>query len=35
MLGADEVLKYGNAEPFFGPLMGGMIKGFLPSKPTK
>jgi hypothetical protein len=35
MLGTDEVLKYGNAEPFFGPLMGGMIKGFLPAKPSK
>jgi hypothetical protein len=35
MLGADEVLKYGNAEPFFGPLMGGILKGVLPAKPTK
>jgi hypothetical protein len=35
MLGADEVYKYGNAEPVFGPLMGGMITGFLPRKPSK
>jgi len=35
MLGTDEILKYANVEPFFGPLMGGILKGVLPEKPTK
>ena len=36
MLGADEILKYANVEPFFGPLMGGALKSILPvpEKPT-
>jgi len=35
MLGTDEILKYANVEPFFGPLLGGALKGILPEKPTK
>jgi hypothetical protein len=34
MLGADEVLKYANVEPFCGPLMGSVLKGVLPEKPN-
>lgn len=35
MLGADEVMKYADVEPFFGPLMGGILKGVLPEKHIK
>src|ERR1700734_1125242 len=34
MLGADEILKQANVEPFFGPLLGGALKAVLPQKPT-
>ena len=32
MLGAYEVLKYSNVDPFFGPLLGGALKTVLPEK---
>jgi hypothetical protein len=34
MLVTDEILKYGNVDPFFGPLLGGALKTVLPEKPS-
>lgn len=34
MIGADEVLKQANVEPFFGPFLGGALKAVLPKNPT-
>ena len=35
MLGADELLKAADAEPFFMPIMGGMLKNILPDSASR
>jgi hypothetical protein len=34
MLGADEILKQTNVEPFLGPFLGGALKAVFHEKPT-